>query len=108
MDAYQVTIIVFIAGYVLLYSLSALTKTLWVFNGTMIRGAILGTVLVYLVTNSVSIFVSKFNSGTWTYGGVREGDALIDVFFIFVILWLWFHFAKAARRERNKSDSESI
>jgi small neutral amino acid transporter SnatA (MarC family) len=48
MDSLQITIIVFVLGWIVLYVTSALTKTLWVFNGTMIRGAILGIILVYL------------------------------------------------------------
>ena len=108
MDSLQVTIIVFVLGWIVLYVTSALTKTLWVFNGTMIRGAILGIILVHLVTNAVSIVVSKFHSGTWTYGGQREGDALMDVVFIFAILWLWFHFARVAKGDANKTDSKDL
>ena len=108
LDSFQVTSVVFIVGWILLYIVLASKKSLWVLNGLMIRGAILGITLVYLVINSVNIFVSKFNKGIWTDGGDQEGNALMDLFFILIVFWLWFHFAKVAKNDSKNSDLEDI
>ena len=102
-DEEQVHTLVILIGGVLLYIICIITKRLWILNNLMIKGAILGILINFLISQIIHIYNHK-GDGVVNYGGGERDDRyemvdeteykkqsyMEDGVALFIVLIFWF------------------
>jgi hypothetical protein len=118
LDPISVHVLVVVVVGILLYLLLAWSKRLWILNHWMIKGAILGLLINFLIGEIVEVSMHK-GTGIVTYGGdgtnIEEYAVRVSeneyksrniptiIIFLILVLVCWYEMAKSAKKEAEKS-----